>query len=364
MEIDFYIEHIDPLGQGVDKSGERVTFISKTLPQETGRAKIYRQKMGVYFALPTQIETQSPLRTPSPCPHYEYCLSCHYLHTSYEHEIKFKENALKWALRSFNPLPPINIHQATSRYQYRNRIQLHYDLKFKRLGLMADGQIVNIAGCLLPIPEIQEQIEQLYQQNSWIKLLNPKSPPRGHIELYWKDNQLQINCNQPYSGDGFTQVNSEMNELLKRKVNGLLTTDAPRTVLELFGGNGNLTSQLQSTSVYVVDNVPAANVCTHQTHISLDLYGATVLKELISHLGPERIETIILDPPRSGLSNLCEFTTHFACDDILYISCNPATLARDIKTIQEQYQLRQIDLLDLFPATRHFETLIYLERKK
>ena len=89
-QIQFLIDHIDPLGQGVFKSDEKVYFIPKTLPGETGNASIVKSSKGVYFATLNQINQASAIRTQNSCPHFDRCNGCQFLHTDYENEIDFK----------------------------------------------------------------------------------------------------------------------------------------------------------------------------------------------------------------------------------------------------------------------------------
>ncbi len=84
MKIDFNIDHIDPLGQGVSKSNERVTFIKKTLPGERGDARLISAKKGVEFASLETLTQKSPDRITPECTHFDHCNGCDFLHTSYE----------------------------------------------------------------------------------------------------------------------------------------------------------------------------------------------------------------------------------------------------------------------------------------
>jgi 23S rRNA (uracil1939-C5)-methyltransferase len=93
--IFFKIEHLDPMGQGVSKVGNKVTFIPLTLPREEGEATIVCSSKGVHFAQLKNLEIRSQLRIQPDCPHYEHCGGCHYLHCEYSDEIDFKSNSLQ-----------------------------------------------------------------------------------------------------------------------------------------------------------------------------------------------------------------------------------------------------------------------------
>jgi 23S rRNA (uracil1939-C5)-methyltransferase len=284
MKIDFRIEHIDPLGQGVFKSEEtdpesgevkrQVTFIKKTLPGETGTAEIYSSKKGVRFAKLIEIKEASPERKAPECVHFNLCNGCDFQHTTYEKELEYKKQALIRHLFKF-PEVPITVHGATRRLHYRNRIQLHYDKKKKLLGLLDEQlQIVPVPNCLIIDPSIAFELRALYAENSWLQIL-AKEQREGH--------NVQRSINRHYANGGFTQVNFEMNEKLrewvKKKADQVIPPKA--MVYDLFGGNGNLTAKFRNPTL-VVDKYrtpPEAN--GHQKFYSCDLYDKSAIKSLI-----------------------------------------------------------------------------------
>lgn len=381
MKIDFRIEHIDPLGQGVFKSVDpeiaekdrKITFIKKTLPGEVGTADVYSEKKGVRFAKLSEIKEASPERINPECVHYQQCNGCDYQHTSYERELDYKKQALVRHLFKF-PEAPITVHGATRRLHYRNRIQLHYDKRKKLLGLLDDQQkILPVPSCLVIDPSIAFELRALYADNTWLSLL-AKEPPVGHIELYAKENDkreghnVQLSLNRPYANGGFTQVNFEMNEKLRgwvqKKAEAVIPPKA--VVYDLFGGNGNLTAKFRNTTL-VVDKyrkVPEAN--GHQKFYSLDLYDKTAIKSLIGlkAQGIARPNWLIIDPPRSGMKNLIDFLAEFKPDGFIYIACQATSFTRDTFPILKNYELQSVELFDLFPSTQHFETIGIFTRRK
>ena len=160
--INFKIDHLDPLGQGVSKN-EQIAFIEKTLPGEMGTAVVYRKAKGVIFGRlsnPDNLEAKSQARTSPECPHYYECRGCQYLHTDYSNEIVFKTESLK---RIFTGLLPesskIEVHPANERLGYRNRVQIHYDLQTNNFGLISSfsAGLINASECLLPSESIRNK---------------------------------------------------------------------------------------------------------------------------------------------------------------------------------------------------------------
>ncbi len=383
MKIDFQIEHIDPLGQGVFKAvtadkpekseDHKITFIKKTLPNETGTAEVYSEKKGVRFAKLLEIKEASPERRTPDCVHFQLCNGCDYQHTSYERELEYKKDALTRHLFKF-PKINITVHGATRRLNYRNRIQLHYDKRKKLLGLLDDQQkILPVPNCLIVDPSIAYELRALYAENSWLSLL-AKEPPLGHIELYAKESEkgtghnVKLSINRPYANGGFTQVNFEMNEKLRAWVQKKAEAIIPHKamVYDLFGGNGNLTAKSRNLTLVVDKYKKAPEANTHQKFYSLDLYDKSAIKSLIAlkSQGIARPNWLIIDPPRSGMKNLIEFLAEFKPDGFIYIACQATSFTRDTLPILKNYELESIELFDLFPSTMHFETVGIFTRRK
>lgn len=374
VKMNFRIEHIDPLGQGVDKSDGSITFIKKTLPGETGEALVFSEKKGVRFAKLNEVTEPSPSRITPECEHYSSCNGCDYQHTTYEQELEFKKAALARHLFKFNN-PVINAHGAKHRFSYRNRIQLHYDKKKRLFGLMDEkNNILPVPKCRIIDPSVAFELRRLYENDTWMNLVKTQ-PPQGHIEIYAKDrdpsksgHNVQISVNRPYADGGFTQVNAEMNEVLRGWIQKKAIEVIPpkAVVYDLFGGNGNISRKFMNTTI-VVDkyrNAPAP--VAHQKFFSIDLYDKNAVKALInlSREGQPRPNWLIIDPPRSGLKNIDEFLTEFKPDGFIYIACEPTSFARDTVAALANYELASAELFDLFPATKGFETVGIFTRRK
>lgn len=369
---EFKIEHMDALSQGVSKSSESVTFIAKTLPGETGEAKIHQSKKGVQFAELKKLESSSPERIVPECKHFTTCTGCHYLHTNYQNELVIKTENFKRIFRQFQNCEFVTVG-APERLGYRNRLQLHYDFSQKKLGFINQltHQIIEVPECLIGSGPIREKLRELYHKQEWLHLAKNQKP-KGHVELYQKGDGVSLTWNQAYADGGFTQVNRHMNDILVKSVSENLKTNHLNhlAVLDLFAGNGNLTKEIaEKTSVTCVDfyaKTPSKK--SQQQHIHLDLFHPQALNQFSSLISSqfsnkEEYSTLVLDPPRSGFKNLKEWSDKFKFEFILYVSCNPMTLLRDLETINQSYQVIQLSLLDLFPSTYHFESIALLKRQ-
>jgi 23S rRNA (uracil1939-C5)-methyltransferase len=371
MKIDFRIEHIDPIGQGVSKEDANVTFIKKTLPGEMVSAEVFSKKKGVQFAHLLEVGIPSPDRKVADCIHFDSCNGCDYQHTSYEKELEYKKNALIRHMFKF-PEVPTTVHGAKRRLGYRNRIQLHYDKKKRVMGLMNyKNEIIPVPECKIIDPSVAYELRALYANNNWLRAVE-KEPVKGHVELYSKHNEagghnVKLSVNRPYANGGFTQVNAEMNERLRvfiqKKAEEIIPPKA--VVYDLFGGNGNLTIKFRNPTLVVDKYRTTPTQTAHQKFFSLDLYDKDAVKKLIGLKaeGYPRPNWLIIDPPRSGLKNLNEFLNEFKPDGFIFIACEATSFTRDTLGILNNYELKSVEIFDLFPSTQHFETIGIFTRR-
>lgn len=362
--IQFIIDHIDPLGQGVYKEGDDIFFIPKTLPNETGTAQILKRKKGVHFAKVEKLDNPSQSRIKSECSHFNQCPGCHYLHCDYKDELEFKVQTYKKMLKVLEQDNQdhlsINSITAENRIGYRNRIQLHYNLNLKKLGFI-DGksnQIIEVPNCLICTPIVKKEISKLYKDNHWLKLAPKK--PIGHVEIYDSPTGLNLSWNNSYAEGGFTQVNASMNEKLNLKVAEHLKKINPTSILDLFGGNGNLSNSYQGRkSIIDIYQKPMGKIFH-----SINLFEDNAL-EIFKKQNQDSFQTIIIDPPRKGFPLIANWISEYSPEYLLYISCHPNTMIRDLKSMKNHglnYEIQDIYLLDLFPSTFHFEGMIILKK--
>lgn len=358
--VPFKISGMDSLGQGVSKEGDKITFVPKAMIGDEGEAMITGEKKGVAFAKITQLSKSSELRIEPQCQHFAECPSCHYLHTSYEQEIKFKEENLERMFRKLNP-PKIKVVPALRRFHYRNRVQLHYDLRKKSLGMLdaRSGNIAPIPQCLIGLEPITKEIQRLYQNQNWLNEA-PQSTPQGHVEIYFHNNECKTTWNKPYADGGFTQVFEEMNQLLKNELLLWAKKKNLTTLLDLFAGNGNLSNEMKFSQRLAVDIYPQG---AKEGFYSQDLYDKNAQRNVLQKLKSLKIspDYLLLDPPRSGMKDLSLWVDELKPKSIAYVSCDPHTLVRDVASLDD-YRIDELHLYDFFPSTFHFETMIFLER--
>ena len=357
---DFVIEHIDPLGQGVFKEKDNIYFIPKTLPEEEGQFEVVNRKKGVHFCKVLNLTKSSPDRVEPSCKHYYECNGCHYLHTHYENEIEFKKSSFHRLLtRLDSSLPDLEVLKSPKRLHYRNRIQLHYDLKQNKIGFLKQRskKILQVPDCLIFQKDLKVSFNKLFA--NWKKEIPARSPKAGHVELYLTDKGIQKTWNSEYASGGFSQVNTEANLLMLAYLKNKFSKNFSH-VLDLFGGKGNLSNELNYSKRTVVDLYP--NEQLGPEFKSINLFDSSALHSYLLDK-PVDTELLIVDPPRSGFKDLELWVEALNPQYLLYISCHPATMIRDLLNITNKYKISNTVLVDLFPSTYHFEGLVLLEKK-
>jgi 23S rRNA (uracil1939-C5)-methyltransferase len=372
----FKIEHMDGLGQGVCKQDGAISFIAKTLPDETGTARIYKRSKGVQFARLESLDQPAGNRIEPECEHFNQCPGCHYLHTDYQSELGYKKAALTKimqpliAAKGFNA-DAIEVIAAEQRLAYRNRMQLHYRHKYIGLIDSASDQIVEIPNCKIIRPELQQAFDSLYSDTASendeqsTQKGKGKDKGKGHCELYLDGDTVKQTWDADYAEGGFSQVNEAMNEELKQLVNSELQAHKSKnnegatcSVLDLFSGNGNLSNDIGSNSTIAIERTMidiADN--EHADYFKIDLFDDTALKQFKKQNKAKAFDKILLDPPRKGFPALADWVKQYKPKHLIYVSCNAATMARDLQSLECRFSIDKILLLDLFPASYHFETV-------
>jgi 23S rRNA (uracil1939-C5)-methyltransferase len=346
----------------------RVFFAPGVWPGERGCFEVTALKGRMGFAKLLELTQASDERVDAPCPHHGVaataCGGCPWQFVRYTAQLAAKQQRVEKALTglcdSAIVAPILGSKEALG---YRNRAQLKSD--GKRLGFVAGGskQIAEIEDCLVLNSHNRQTLRALRAQ-----LPNPDwRPGRGKqwVTLDLDDlidaSEVQLDERRP-----FRQGNSAQNQHMRAWLAGQLASlKTPSPAIELFAGSGNFTEILASHAgeITAVDSFsPAVDQLAQRglpgvTSRCHDLSREEAAESLTAQL--KRARLLLLDPPRDGLKNLGDYLSRAkALETIIYISCNPATLARDLKTAADSgFKLRQVQALDLFPQTPHVEVL-------
>ncbi len=361
-KVNFEIDNIDPLGQGVSKKDGKITFVAGTLPGESGVATVYKRSKGVQFARLQTLEQIADNRVEPDCPHFDQCPGCQYLHTDYTSELTYKRATLERYLGAFGVSGEgIDVVPAPRRLAYRNRVQLHYRHKYIGMLDTVSNEVLEVPQCKIMRQELQSAFTQLYE-GDWTQ----DHPGHGHCELYFKSGEVSLSWDDSYAHGGFSQVYEEMNQVLQDRVHTQLEKLEVGRLLDIFSGSGNLSNAFVRAGGdrLMIDNYSNANGGDKPANFyQMDLYDDQTLPNFIRRAGTSGFDALLIDPPRRGFPALDNWVKKIKPRSVLYVSCNPASLARDLRGLTTRFRIKSVQLLDLFPATAHFETFVVLQMR-
>ncbi len=216
---------------------------------------------------------------------------------------------------------------------------------------------------------------QFGQQNNIHIYLQPKGPDSVHL-IWPEKSQLsyrleEFNLEMQFKPTDFTQVNAEINNKMLNHAITLLDPQPNERVLDLFCGLGNFTLPLARKSGQVIGVEGEENLvqrgkenAAHNGLDNVEFYAADLTEEPESHPWyGGGFDKLLLDPPRSGAYEIVKHVPAFGAKRIVYVSCNPATLARDAQVLVEAgYQLKSAGVMDMFPHTTHVESIALFEK--
>jgi 23S rRNA (uracil1939-C5)-methyltransferase len=359
--IEVTIEKVIFGGDGLARISQGfVVFVPFAAEGDRARVRITERKAHHARGEIVEILQPGPARENPPCPYYAKCGGCQYQHLTYAEECRLKENQVREAFARVGKLPdaPILPIIAGSPYGYRNRITVHAESG--RIGFRGvNGRdLIDIKECLLARPEVNAQLARVREKGNRLA--------DGHYSLR--------DATVPPSG--FFQANHELRETLR----GLIAQALPErggTLLEGYCGGGFFTEIVAGRfeRVLAVDNdprtlrdahrLPLANVEWREADVAFVLP-----EELRALAGAAAKETsvqketsVLVDPPREGLPvRLAEALCLDPVAHLVYVSCDPATLARDARMLAKTYRLVSVQPIDLFPRTAQIECVSVWER--
>lgn len=405
----YKIEKLDHEGRGIIRDG-KIIFVENALPEEMVEFKILKEKKNYIEAEVTKIENRSKERCNPNCVYYDMCGGCNLLHMNYEYTLTYKEKKLKEIMDKFlgedvkiNPI----IHSKNS-WNYRNKATFHIN---KKLGYYKknSNEIIEIEKCNIvdsSINEIVKCIKENISLNNIYEIIIRKSKYTNDSMVIFKINgnineeeivntlknkttSIILYQNKKYktiygsnkmvekmeefkfqmSEDSFFQVNTETAILLYKKVLEYLELNNNDVVLDLYCGTGTIGIFVSKncknvTGVEInesaiknakenakINNIHNINfICKDSSKAVLDLQNI--------------YDKIIVDPPRAGLDkNTIRFLNNSNAKKIVYVSCDPVTLARDLKQLKDTYNIVEITPVDMFPHTHHVESVVLLNQK-
>lgn len=417
------VSDLDPFGQGVARHNGKALFISGALPGEQAEVAIVEDKRQFSRGKAKRILHASEQRVSPLCPHFTVCGGCQQQHAALPLQQSSKARALSRMLsRECGQEVAVDEIISGSAYGYRRRARLGLNFQPKSQTLQmgfrqsSSSELVNITQCPILKPELNALIVPLHQCLSSLQAVRRL----GHVELVLADNgpllvlrhldalsasdrqkleqfshnhQLalflapdsetleQLTGEMPfYRSEGlkltfsprdFIQVNDRVNQLMVAKALAWLDLQADDRVLDLFCGMGNFTLPLarQVQNVTGVEGV-AALVDKGSYNAALNnLKNVTFFHQNLEEdvtrqpWAAQGFSKVLLDPARAGAAGVMQQIIKLAPQRVVYVSCNPATLARDSQALLASgYQLEKAAMLDMFPHTGHLESMVLFSK--
>jgi len=406
---------------GVGRREGQVILTPLTAPGDEAEVRIVEQKQNYAVAELLRLIQPSPIRQSPPCPYFTECGGCPWQHIRYESQLAAKEKNVVDALKRIGKLDKfqlIPILPSPQEYHYRRRIRLHAHGEKLGFHRAFSHDLIEIDSCIIADPKVERHIivarEWLGELKTSVREIeivgsdeNERIILAGKVEgdfaldddgacsrfldahgemlgliLFgrgwrrsWGQGTMTANSESglklEIDGEVFTQVNRQGNHRLVGELLQWGEFHDQDRILELYCGAGNFTFPMaqRTKEVVAVDNAPRAiengktNSRTNQlTNIRWHRSSVPQLIKQMRNKG-EKFSKIVLNPPRSGAKGLEEDLASLGAQKILYVSCNPPTLARDLAALSKKgYRLSRVQPFDLFPHTFHVETLAEVVR--
>ena len=402
MEV--VVEKMNHQAMGIAKINGKVVFIPKVIVGDIVDIDIVKEYKNYSIGKVNKIIKKSAKRVNVLCPYYDVCGGCSISAYTYHDELEYKvNNVIDIFKRNELDIKP-NIIKSDNRYGYRNKITLQVSNGIIGLYEEDSNKIVDVDKCLLVSDKLNEIID-IIKKNINVNKCNKivirdtyygimiifygsvnneeviKYLGNKVVSIYTYDNKYKCIYGEKYlyemigeykyriSPDSFFQVNSRtVNKLYNKVVEYAIENEKKDNLVDLYCGTGTIgiyLSKYFNSIIGIELNKQAVEDAKGNAKINsvnnIEFYAGDVGKIINDQI---KADVIVVDPPRSGLDKRTkDILLKIKANKIVYVSCNPLTLARDIKELDSGYKLGDITLVDMFPNTHHVECILVLYRK-
>ena len=386
--IEVTIEKIVPNGFGLAFAENLTVFVALAAKGDKLLVKIIQTKGKTAFAEIVEILEPSPDRTEPRCPYFGRCGGCNFQQLNYQAQLDAKIAIVRDCLTRIGKInyeKDIPIIASPKDYEYRSRAQWHLDTRKKKFGYFQrkSHEIIDVKVCPILTPELENTLtdlrEEIAWESFWSEIVEIEAANAvEEISIYSSEiieptDEIVFEANGEkyfYDATSFFQGNPF---LIEELVETALKDAAGETALDLYCGVGLFTLPLAGKFQNVsgvegyekaidfakknVENARLSNVKFFRENVD------EFLTENLAKL--KNLDFVLLDPPRAGTEReIVENLIKLQPKQISYVSCEPSTLARDLKILTEHfYTIESITALDLFPQTHHVETVVRLKIK-
>jgi len=376
-------------GNGIAKINNIPVFVKQTTINDIVKIKITKVTKKYVQGEVLEFIKQSNNHQEIKCPYYKECGGCDLLHISYEEECNLKRNYINRLFKDFK----CNITYF-ERENYRNKVTLH--VKENKLGFYKENtnEIIEISNCLLlekPINNLIKKLKEIdlssieeiiikngnnglllsfkgtINNKDIMKLIKDKNIVSIYQndlliygEEYIKNNYNNITYN--INNNSFFQINNKCAEAMYQKVKDYI--GKTNKLLDLYCGMASIGIYLNDIAKEITGieiNEDSVN-CGIKNIKENNIKNYKIIHNDASFI-KEKYDAVVVDPPRSGLSKeVIRILNEMKSEKIIYVSCNPSTLKRDVELLDE-YNLKEISVFNMFPGTKHIETVCLLSKR-
>ena len=397
--MQYKIEKLDNFGRGISHINNKIVFISDALEDEVVDATTTYSNKKFDEAKVNEIIKVSRMRIKPICPYFDICGGCNLLHMNYDDQLKFKYNKVKDIIFKYLK-EDIKVNDVIYSNQFNYRNKASFEVKEKLCYKMRKStNLVDINYCYLLDKNINDIVHVLNNLNlkninnitirtgeEDIMVIISGNPTQEIIDaLKEKVRSIYVNDKLVYgrsnivskignyeffvSDKSFFQVNKYNVKNLYDKVLEYAELTGNENILDLYCGTGTIGIYLSKYAKSVIGievNEQAifdANVNKNKNNIENISFICDTTSN-INNIVNNDFDVIIVDPPRSGLDkNTINFLINSKAKRIVYVSCDIMTLVRDLNILKQDYDIREITPVDMFPNTYHVECVCVLKLK-
>jgi 23S rRNA (uracil1939-C5)-methyltransferase len=381
-KIELSIDTVAFGGAGIGRYGDMVVFVPFTVDGDRVSAEIVSVKKRFANAELKSVLIPSPFRVAPLCGAYMRCGACSYQHIAYDYQLLIKKMHVGDALKRigrFDHIPLEDTIPSPKPYAYRGKADFHAAINGRGIGNVGFAErkthsIVDLDRCEINHESINEALSKFKQTPSstgrfslWADSAPDTTEP--YITRHVRDKEILV------PSDGFFQTNLFLTDALVGVVEDFCNLKGAETVLDGYCGSGLFSIFLgsQCKRVYGIETGKSAVLCAEMNVNEAGINTASFHTGDMARILRKRfirknltVDVAVVDPPRTGMTMdaliaLIELKT----SRIVYVSCNPATLARDLRTLAGYgYSIMRVRPLDMFPQTSHIETVVLLEPQR
>ena len=362
--VDLRIEDVAFGGKGVGREQGKAVFVPYTIEGEIVSAEMVREKKQFAEAELVEVKEGSPHRVEPQCPYFRRCGGCAYQHIRYEHQLAIKWRQVRDALQRIGKLkdvPMRPIVPSPSQYGYRNRITVHAHDGVIGFFRRDSRRLLDIEHCPISREEVNRELAELRASRS-------RGMRDGHYTLR-AGSEPRV----------FAQTNEEVADALRDLVVDLIPPNQ-EVLIDAYCGAGFFAKALlgKFERIIGIDWDKFAIAAARKNATAKEIYIADDMEDVEAAvsaafpadirpraLGASAPTTLIVDPPATGLSpNVRKAVVELLPTTFIYISCNPPTLARDLRELQEKFAIESVTPLDMFPQTAEIEAVVHLQSSR